>query len=76
MKGTQQLLPFDSPPQFTPATELDDAAMKPFLDFFFMTPVNLIHAVLPKLVERGSGAVLVAQGASEARSVLLPSVQV
>lgn len=50
--------------RFFPATELDAATEQWLLDLYFLTPLNLIHAVLPGMVKRGNGGVLVPHGTS------------
>lgn len=52
---------------FTPAAELDAATMRGWLDLYVLTPVELVRAVLPEMLDRGDGAVLVGQGSSAVR---------
>ncbi|MEU3612240.1 SDR family NAD(P)-dependent oxidoreductase [Streptomyces sp. NPDC006872] len=49
---------------FTPAAELDAATLEPLSRLFLFTPVEVFHAVLPEMVERGDGAVLMGTGYS------------
>ncbi|WP_411152709.1 SDR family NAD(P)-dependent oxidoreductase [Streptomyces sp. A30] len=49
---------------FTPATELDAATLEPLSRLFLLTPVQVFHAVLPEMIERGDGAVLMGTGYS------------
>ncbi|GAA1270071.1 SDR family NAD(P)-dependent oxidoreductase [Saccharothrix xinjiangensis] len=51
---------------FTPAAELDADTLRGLLDLFLLTPVELVRAVLPEMLERGDGAILVGQGTSAA----------
>jgi short-subunit dehydrogenase len=48
--------------QFYPARSLDVATQQHLLDLFFLTPLALISHILPGMIERGDGAVLVTQG--------------
>ncbi|MFF0494154.1 SDR family NAD(P)-dependent oxidoreductase [Nocardia sp. NPDC004068] len=45
-----------------PALALDADTLRTWLPLHLLTPVRLLHALLPGMVERGSGAVLFAQG--------------
>ncbi|MDA0182421.1 SDR family oxidoreductase [Solirubrobacter phytolaccae] len=49
---------------FVPARELRAEHVRSLLELLTLTPIEVIHAVLPELVERGSGAILVGHGAS------------
>jgi NADP-dependent 3-hydroxy acid dehydrogenase YdfG len=49
---------------FTAARELRAAAIGPLLQLLTLTPIELIGAVLPELIERGDGAIIVGQGAT------------
>ncbi|KDA05369.1 short-chain dehydrogenase [Microbacterium sp. CH12i] len=51
---------------FTPATQLDAAALEKSTRFLLLTPVEIVRAVLPELTERGTGAILVTHGMSAA----------
>ncbi|MCM6776500.1 SDR family NAD(P)-dependent oxidoreductase [Nocardia sp. CDC159] len=55
--GGVQRLPVD-------ALALDVETLRSWLPLHLTTPVRLLHALLPGMIERGSGAVLVAQGSS------------
>jgi len=48
--------------QFYAARSLDIATQQRLLDLFFLTPMALIAEVLPGMIERGEGAILVTQG--------------
>ncbi len=47
-----------------PASDLDAATLQTWLALNLLTPVELAHALVPAMVTRGSGALLVAQGAA------------
>jgi short-subunit dehydrogenase len=47
---------------FIPARELTPAQLRPFLELLVLTPIEIIQAVLPELVERGGGAILIGHG--------------
>ncbi|MGW0582293.1 SDR family NAD(P)-dependent oxidoreductase [Streptomyces sp. NPDC002920] len=49
---------------FTPATELDAATLESLARLYLFTPVEVFHAVLPEMIERGDGAVLMGTGYS------------
>ncbi|MFE4499290.1 SDR family NAD(P)-dependent oxidoreductase [Rhodococcus sp. NPDC056743] len=49
---------------FTPATELDATALQALIPLFLLTPVEIVQAVLPEMIERGDGAFLLTQGFS------------
>jgi short-subunit dehydrogenase len=51
-----------SPP--VAALGLDAGTLESWLPLNLLTPVAIVHAVLPGMLARGSGAVLVAQGAT------------
>lgn len=54
---------------FVPAAQLDAATLETFVRLFLLTPVEIVHAVLPELVERGEGAILVTHGMSAANAM-------
>lgn len=56
--------PISSEFGFIPARALTAAQLRPFLELLLLTPVEIIQAVLPELVERGEGAILIGHGAS------------
>jgi short-subunit dehydrogenase len=58
-----------SPAALVPAADLDAAALGEWLGLYLLTPVELVRAVLPEMLERGDGAVLVGYG----YSVVAPS---
>lgn len=49
---------------FTPARELGADDLRPLLELLALTPIALVQAALPEMVERGSGTILVTHGAS------------
>jgi NADP-dependent 3-hydroxy acid dehydrogenase YdfG len=49
---------------FVPARALTADLVRPYLDLFLLTPIEIIQAVLPEFIERGDGAVLLGQGVS------------
>ena len=55
--------------QFTPATQLTRAHIEECLPIAVYSLLALVHEFLPAMLERGSGAVLSAQGASAVRGL-------
>jgi NADP-dependent 3-hydroxy acid dehydrogenase YdfG len=55
-----QPLPGDT--SFIPATRLDSATLGPLINLFLLTPVEIASAVIPEMVERGSGGFIVTGG--------------
>jgi short-subunit dehydrogenase len=53
-----------SPTAFTPAMELTADALKDLVSLYLLTPVELVQAVLPQMLERGDGGILVGHGLS------------
>jgi NADP-dependent 3-hydroxy acid dehydrogenase YdfG len=51
---------------FTPARELRADVVRQDSELLTMTPIELVHEVLPELLERGDGAIVIAQGAGGA----------
>lgn len=49
---------------FIPAAELDAQTLQNMLNLFLLTPVTLVNLVLPGMIARGNGGILVGQGAS------------
>ncbi|MET0424259.1 MAG: SDR family NAD(P)-dependent oxidoreductase [Actinoplanes sp.] len=49
---------------FTPATELDAASEQHYLNLHLLTPIEIVRAVLPEMLERGDGGILIGQGAT------------
>ncbi|MEV4516997.1 SDR family NAD(P)-dependent oxidoreductase [Dactylosporangium sp. NPDC049525] len=49
---------------FTPATALDAATMRRHTDLFLLTPIEIVRAVLPQLLDRGDGGILIGQGST------------
>ncbi|MFE3267585.1 SDR family NAD(P)-dependent oxidoreductase [Streptomyces sp. NPDC059215] len=47
---------------FIPAAELDAARLAPLVNLFLLTPVEIAHAVLPEMKERGNGGFIVTGG--------------
>jgi NADP-dependent 3-hydroxy acid dehydrogenase YdfG len=47
---------------FVPATSLDAATMTPWVNLFFLTPVEIANAVIPDMVARGTGGFIVTGG--------------
>jgi NADP-dependent 3-hydroxy acid dehydrogenase YdfG len=56
--------PISSEFGFIPARTLTATQLRGFLELLLLTPVEVIGAVLPELVERGEGAILIGHGAS------------
>ncbi|ATQ30214.1 short-chain dehydrogenase [Rhodococcus ruber] len=50
--------------KFSPATELDAAAVQELTPLLLLTPVEIVRAVLPEMIERGDGAILLTLGYS------------
>jgi short-subunit dehydrogenase len=53
-----------SPSAFTPAAKLTVGALKDLVSLYLLTPVELVQAVLPQMLERGDGGILVGHGLS------------
>ncbi|RKQ92932.1 NADP-dependent 3-hydroxy acid dehydrogenase YdfG [Solirubrobacter pauli] len=49
---------------FIAARDLRAADIRPLVELLVFTPIELINAVVPELVDRGSGAIVVGHGAS------------
>jgi NADP-dependent 3-hydroxy acid dehydrogenase YdfG len=47
---------------FTPATQLDSATLVPLTNLYLLTPVEIASAVIPEMVDRGSGGFIVTGG--------------
>ncbi|MFC9845127.1 SDR family NAD(P)-dependent oxidoreductase [Streptomyces sp. NPDC060223] len=54
---------------FTPAAELSGERLRTHLDLLTVTPVTVVQAVLPEMIERGDGAILVTHGFTAAHPV-------
>ncbi|MGW0433012.1 SDR family NAD(P)-dependent oxidoreductase [Micromonospora sp. NPDC003197] len=54
---------------FTAATALESAYLERLIPLLLLTPVEIFRAVLPEMIERGDGAVLMTTGASAAQPV-------
>jgi short-subunit dehydrogenase len=54
--------PISSEFGFTPARELTAAQLRPFLELLLLTPIEIVQAVLPEMLERGAGAILIGHG--------------
>ncbi|SNT27449.1 SDR family NAD(P)-dependent oxidoreductase [Sphingopyxis indica] len=57
---------------FVPAVELDAATFRPLADYFAFSPIELSHAVLPDMLARGDGAIVVVNGLTA--SVTMPGM--
>jgi NAD(P)-dependent dehydrogenase (short-subunit alcohol dehydrogenase family) len=53
-----------SPFAFTPAMHLTAEALRDLLSLYLLTPVELVQAVLPQMLERGDGGILIGHGLS------------
>lgn len=47
---------------FVPAAELDAAKFQPIANIFALSPIELSHAVLPGMLARGDGAIVIVSG--------------
>ncbi|GAB1818621.1 SDR family NAD(P)-dependent oxidoreductase [Herbidospora sp. RD11066] len=56
--------PVDANLSFTAATALDAAALQRLIPLLLLTPVEIFHAVVPEMIERGDGAILMTTGVS------------
>ncbi|OWV77568.1 short-chain dehydrogenase [Rhizobium sp. R634] len=56
--------PVPSDAGFVPAVELDGAKLRSMADIFTFAPVEVSHAVLPGMLARGDGAVVIVGGLS------------
>ena len=56
--------PFSRDSNFVPAADLDAAKLQSLVTLFTFAPVELVHALLPNMVARGDGAVVVVGGLS------------
>ncbi|GLQ08144.1 short-chain dehydrogenase [Devosia yakushimensis] len=56
--------PVSSTVGFIPAQKLDAAALKPLADLFAFAPIELSHALLPGMIARGDGAIVIVGGMS------------
>lgn len=54
--------PLNSGTGFLPATELDAAQLSAFVKLLLLTPVEIAHAVIPEMTERGDGGFIVTGG--------------
>lgn len=54
---------------FVPATQLDAVLLERYTRLFLLTPVEIVRAVLPEMIERGDGAILVTHGMSAATAI-------
>ncbi|XVV15119.1 SDR family NAD(P)-dependent oxidoreductase [Actinoplanes sp. CA-131856] len=61
--------PISTAQQFTPATELGAAALEELLPLLFLTPVELFRTVLPEMLDRKDGALLLALGYTAAEPI-------
>ncbi|GAA2561431.1 SDR family NAD(P)-dependent oxidoreductase [Winogradskya consettensis] len=49
---------------FVPAASLDAATMQHYVNLYLLTPIEIVRAVLPDMLDRGDGAILLGQGVS------------
>jgi short-subunit dehydrogenase len=49
---------------FIPAAELTPQVMQDFVSLYLLTPIEIVRQVLPGMIERGFGGILIGQGAS------------
>ena len=49
---------------FVAAADLDAQALQPLLNIFTIAPIAVVHAILPGMLARGDGAIVVVSGAS------------
>lgn len=54
---------------FTPAAQLTPDALQHFINLYLLTPVEIVRTVLPQMLDRGDGGILVAQGSSAVHGV-------
>jgi len=47
---------------FIPAADLTTEVMQGFIDLYLLTPIQIVRAVLPGMIERGFGGILYGQG--------------
>lgn len=52
---------------FTPVTKLDAATAQRYVDLYLLSLIEVVRAVLPEMLERGDGGILVGQGVSAVR---------
>jgi short-subunit dehydrogenase len=53
-----------SPAAFTPAMQLTAETLRDLVSLYLLTPVELVQAVLPQMLERGDGGILIGHGLS------------
>src|SRR6266542_956959 len=49
---------------FIPAMQLDAATLQPLVNLYLLTPIELVRVVLPAMLERGDGGILIGHGLS------------
>ncbi|WP_416069800.1 SDR family NAD(P)-dependent oxidoreductase [Streptomyces sp. AK02-01A] len=54
---------------FTSATRLTSEALSDRLKLFLLTPIEVVRAVLPEMIERGDGAILATHGITTLRAL-------
>ncbi|HEY8719210.1 SDR family NAD(P)-dependent oxidoreductase [Pengzhenrongella sp.] len=54
---------------FTPAAELTADVLEDLISLYLLTPVELVRAVLPQMLERGDGGILIGHGGSAVEGV-------
>lgn len=53
-----------SPSTLVPAADLDAEALRKWVNLYLLTPVELVHAVLPEMLARGAGGIVFGYGSS------------
>jgi short-subunit dehydrogenase len=56
--------PLSGNQRFFPARDVDVTTQQRLLDLFFLTPIALIQAILPGMLQRHEGGILVSQGST------------
>ncbi|GIM94145.1 SDR family NAD(P)-dependent oxidoreductase [Paractinoplanes toevensis] len=52
---------------FVRATDLDVTTAQHYVDLYLLTPIAIVREVLPEMIERGEGGILIGQGVSAVR---------
>lgn len=58
---------------FIPAAELTQSALEPYVQVFLYSPIAVVNAVLPEMLSRRDGAILITHGGTAARPVPMMS---
>ena len=58
-----------TPMPFIPAAQLDAETLSGFINLYLLTPITLVQAVLPAMIARGNGAILIGYGSSALRGM-------